>query len=169
MKRIILFILTIPLFLNVRAQSSIVACEYWMDGDMNAITEVPVSGNEASFAIDVSGLADGMHTLYYRVRDAQGRFSTPNTWLYMKDTALRGSGNDAEPSTIVACEYWMDGDMSNITEIAVDSTQVAFVIDAQILLQTALKHPPQQKRKHSPPYSCLCYQHSTLELQVVDL
>ena len=129
MKRIILFILTIPLFLSVRAQSSIVACEYWMDGDMDAITEVPVSGNEASFSIDVSGLADGMHTLYYRVRDDQGRYSTPNTWLYMKDTALRGSGNDAEPSTIVACEYWMDGDMSNITEIAVDSTQVAFAID----------------------------------------
>ena len=133
MKRIILFILTIPLFLNVRAQSSIVACEYWMDGDMDAITEVPVSGNEASFAIDVSGLADGMHTLYYRVRDDQGRYSTPNTWLYMKDTALRGSGNDAEPSTIVACEYWMDGDMSNITEIAVDSTQVAFAIDVSSL------------------------------------
>ena len=129
MKRIILFILTIPLFLCTRAQSTIVACEYWMDGDMDAITEVPVSGNEASFSIDVSSLADGMHTLYYRIRDAQGRYSTPNTWLYMKDSALRGSGNDTEPSTIVACEYWMDGDMSNITEIAVDSAQVAFAID----------------------------------------
>ena len=63
MKRIILFILTIPLFLCTRAQSTIVACEYWMDGDMDAITEVPVSGNEASFSIDVSSLADGMHTL----------------------------------------------------------------------------------------------------------
>ena len=133
MKRIILFILTIPLFLCTRAQSSIVACEYWMDGDMDAITEVPVTGNEASFAIDVSGLSNGMHTLYYRVRDDQGRYSTPNTWLYMKDSALRANGSDTEASTIVACEYWMDGDMSNIREIAVDSTQVAFAIDVTSL------------------------------------
>ena len=133
MKRIILFILTIPLFLYTKAQSSIVACEYWMDGDMDVITEVPVTGNEASFAIDVSGLSNGMHTLYYRVRDDQGRYSTPNTWLYMKDSALRANGSDTEASTIVACEYWMDGDMSNITEIAVDSTQVAFAIDVTSL------------------------------------
>ena len=132
MKRIILFILTIPLFLHSRAQTTIVACEYWMDGDMDAMTEVSITGNEANFAIDVTSLADGMHTLYYRVRDDQGRYSAPNTWLYMKSSALHGNGGDT-PSTIVACEYWMDGDMSNITEIAVDSAQVAFAIDVTSL------------------------------------
>ena len=171
MKRIILFILTIPLFLCTRAQSSIVACEYWMDGDMDAITEVPVTGNEASFAIDVSGLSNGMHTMYYRVRDDQGRYSTPNTWLYMKDSALRANGSDTEASTIVACEYWMDGDMSNITEIAVDSTQVAFAIDVTNLadgMHTLYYRVRDDQGRYSTPNTWLYMKDSTLRGSSID-
>lgn len=58
----------------VWAQAGITGGYYWLDGEAEAHEATTASG---SFTLNVSTLADGMHTIYWAVCDDQGRLSAP--------------------------------------------------------------------------------------------
>lgn len=103
-----------PLFNNLNTQSNIVKLEYFFDADpgFGNGTDVPVvSGlniSSLAFNANVSALNNGVHTLYVRSKDAQGKWSVVNETVFARVQPLIGNPNTQ--SNIVQIEYFVDTD-----------------------------------------------------------
>ena len=129
MKRRLSAILIILLLLSfsAKAQKSLSKCEYWIDNGEKA--EADFNGEEVAFAIDASSLSEGLHTLFYRVKDSEGMYSHLQTWVFNK------SGDTDTPvtleNTLTTCEYWIDEGVKSETDF--NGEEVVFAIDANKL------------------------------------
>jgi hypothetical protein len=90
------------------ANSSIVGAEYFFDNDPgigNATSVSFTAGNNVNFdkIISTSGLATGIHTLHFRVKNAAQHWS-------LNSSRLVYIINNAAVSNIVAAEYFIDND-----------------------------------------------------------
>ncbi len=110
--------LTIPkMFFKMPAQSyafqNITAAEYFIDTDPGrglgtAITVVPGADVNLAFSPNISALSNGLHRLYVRSKDANGRWSITSTQLFFKEPLAN------HPSVnITAAEYFIDTDPGN--------------------------------------------------------
>jgi len=91
--------------------SPIVAFEYWFDGNFGARTVVPVTPGEQQFTLtmaDASACAEGIHRLYFRARDEEGRWSVVQSQAFIRLVAE----NVQEMSPISYYEYWFDNDFA---------------------------------------------------------
>jgi PKD repeat protein len=82
----------------------IIRYEYWFNSDYAGKVTVPISPVEVfnlSTTINAATLKDGFHSLNFRFRDQQNRWSSTQVHYF-----LRISG-------ISAYEYWIDGDYEN--------------------------------------------------------
>lgn len=102
-------------------------CEYWIDG--NEKQEVAVNGESVTFAVDASGMSEGLHTLNYQVMDSEGLYSSLQTWMFIRD-ALRDGQTE---NTIVSVEYWFDGKTDNIHTLSASKKSVNLAVDASAL------------------------------------
>ncbi len=117
-----------PLSGNPYTAGTINKMEYFYDTDpgFGNGTDIPVtaSANLSNLLVNVnvSSLSDGLHTLYIRSRDAQGRWSISGLLYFAKIKAL--SGNPYTASTINKMEYFYDTDpgFGNGTDIPVTAS-----------------------------------------------
>jgi hypothetical protein len=104
--------------------------EYFFDNDpgLGEGTQVAISGSNISedFDIDLSGLSNGVHAVYIRVRDNNGQWS-----LYEKKM-FQVVGSMMQP--IVAMEYYYDLDpgFGNGNAIALDAFDGASELDLSV-------------------------------------
>jgi hypothetical protein len=91
------------------AVTDIVKAEYFIDNPatFGAGIDIPVNPHEAGIQktvpVNVSSLADGLHTVYVRVKDSRGRWSVTQNRSFVKQT----QHVDAET---VALEWFIDAD-----------------------------------------------------------
>ncbi len=121
--------------------SPIAAAEYFIDTDPGVGNGTPVSvpgGNTSSsgFTVDASALTVGFHTLSFRYKDADGRWSlAPGRLFYIYGT--NGGGN-TPAAPIAAAEYFIDTDpgVGNGTAVSVpggNTSASGFTVDASAL------------------------------------
>lgn len=88
----------------------IAAAEYFIDTDPGPGAGVPISiteGQDISFSFDaaLTGIPDGFHKLYVRVRDAQGNYSLRQPHIFLKYATPAPTAPQ-----IVKAEYYIDTD-----------------------------------------------------------
>ena len=99
---------------NPNSISNIVAAEYFYDTDPgfgNGMSITITPSNDITslvFNANVSALSGGMHTLYTRTQDAQGKWSITQKYYFAKFQPLSSSPHST--SNIVSAEYFFDND-----------------------------------------------------------
>lgn len=97
--------------LGSNATANIVRAEYFIDTDPGFGNAVQLSINPSTnvanqtVSISLSNVADGLHTLYVRSQDADGRWSVSNRSSFFKTSAAA-----SVLSNITAAEYFIDND-----------------------------------------------------------
>lgn len=114
----------------------IVAAEYFVDTDpgFGNATPIPITPGDsvwANFQVPTHSLSPGLHMIYVRVKDGDGKWS-----VYSKSMIYIDHPNDAQ---IVQAEYFVDNDpgIGNATPITItpgDSITAAFQIPTNTLL-----------------------------------
>lgn len=93
------------LFYKTSSPTPIVKVEYYVDN--NAVIDVPVTQStdivDLNFSVNISSLPLGVHKMYLRTKDAEGKWSVTNVHLFYK------SANSANPN-IMQSEYFFDTD-----------------------------------------------------------
>ena len=108
---------------------NITKLEYFIDGDLGAgaCTDVPftvgTSITNLQVTVPLTSVADGFHTITFRAKDANGKWSTAFTSPFYK---LSASSFAAVPN-ITKLEYFIDGDLG-----AGSGTDVAITADPSI-------------------------------------
>lgn len=106
MKRWFLLIISSGLLLTAQADDrQLSKLQYWFDDNQSAMVEQTLRGTKQTIdqAIDVSGLREGMHNLYYRIGDDVGQWSPLHVWTFFV-ASIRNLGE----KEITAAEYWID-------------------------------------------------------------
>ena len=102
MKRYIIAIVGLMLCCGLRAQTR--TCRYWFDGNLGQSVTTIFSGNVWDAEIDVSQLADGIHSLHYYMTDTT---STPvRGYLFHKISTV--------PTSELRYNYWFDNHQNNM-------------------------------------------------------
>lgn len=108
--------------------TDIAAYQYWFDqDDANAVrVNVEASTTIISPAIDASALADGAHTMYFRIIDTKDRWSST-----LKHAFVKLNTDNFASATINAYQYWFDkNDAEAITQsIPAGTTTIDPTID----------------------------------------
>jgi hypothetical protein len=100
--------------------------EYWIDKGYDHRTSETGNQGSYSFVIDAASLSEGLHTLYYRAKDSYGRYSSTNSWMFLrralKDTSI--------VNVAKKLEYWFDADNKYIYTQPMDSNNIAVSISS---------------------------------------
>lgn len=102
----------------------IIQGEYWIGN--NEKQEIAIDNDQIAFVLDASKVNEGMHTLNYRVKDNEGKYSPLQTWIFLKDA----HHDTSVVNKTASVEYWFD-DKSNVLQshIAFKDT-IEFSVDA---------------------------------------
>lgn len=122
----------------VYAQPNITRVEYYIDTDpgyglATAVATTPATDLvNISLSINPAPLAEGVHILVLRARDANGAWSHNNKWLFLKPYSNQIPGDGPLPK-LVAAEYYIDTDpgYGKAIPIAIDTT-VSSLADVQL-------------------------------------
>jgi hypothetical protein len=136
-----LFIIKAVAFPSNPGIANINAVEYFFDTDpgVGLGTSIPVTAGAnvtvSNFSIPLTGLADGIHRLYLRARNANGVWSFDNYQPLFIVKAVVFPGNPGL-TNITAAEYFFDTDpgMGSATPITVSSPGTNVVISQSISL-----------------------------------
>lgn len=99
--------------------------EYWIDDISNGVNDVTVSDGEINLSIDASSLNYGLHKLVYRLKDVRGRYSTPKTWVFLKN---KPEGN----TKVTWYKYWWDDREDMAVTEDVETEGSTFVFEKQL-------------------------------------
>ena len=99
--------------------------EYWIDDIGNGVNDVTVSNGEINLSIDASSLNYGLHKLVYRLKDLRGRYSTPKTWVFLKN---KPEGN----AKVTWYKYWWDDREDMAVTEDVEAEGNTFVFEKQL-------------------------------------
>jgi hypothetical protein len=87
-----------------QAKATLVEYEYWMDnGYASKITSANADGN-IMLMLDVSKLRDGFHSFNFRMKDSNGKWSSPMAKYFYRVP------NTAPANALGKYEYWIDND-----------------------------------------------------------
>lgn len=110
--------------MKINKETNIVQGEYWIDNSEKQ--DINVSNDQIALTLDVSNLNEGMHTLSYRIKDNEGKFSPLQTWIFFKNPLHDTSAKNKTASV----EYWFD-DKSNVLQSYIASNDtINFSVDA---------------------------------------
>ena len=105
---------------------NVVAAEYFFDTDPGfgkAIVAPVTAGQSVSFNFDgaLTSLSNGLHNIYVRTKDANGKWSITTNQVFFKEPAI----NNAIPN-VVAAEYFFDTDpgFGKATSVSVTAGQI---------------------------------------------
>ena len=86
--------------------------QYWFDSDLDNIqTHNGISG---SYALDVSRLSDGLHTLHYRVTGTDGFVYAIASDVFLKMEDSISEYAEAPAVAASKMQYWFDSDLASI-------------------------------------------------------
>ena len=85
------------------AQKSITDITYWIDGDVDNVETMKSN-------IDISSLAEGVHSITVRAKDSENLWSPPLTKYFIIP-------HTTAATTIVEREYWIDGNIAMRTAL----------------------------------------------------
>ncbi len=135
MQKIIAIIVCWCWFWQASAQPNITAAEYYIDTDpgFGLATSIPITTPlpnviDKAFSVSLTGVSEGVHFLFIRSLDANGKWSITNRFVFYKPSASAG----APAANIVKAEYFFNNDpgFGNATNIplsaGVDVQNVAF-------------------------------------------
>lgn len=110
--------------MKINKETKIVQGEYWIDNSEKQ--DIDVSNDQIALTLDVSKFSESMHTLSYRVKDNEGKYSPLQTWIFFKnplhDTSVKNK--------TASIEYWFD-DKSNVLQSYIASNDtINFSVDA---------------------------------------
>ena len=105
--------------------------EYWTDNDYSKRKSITVSDDQVAFTLDASSLHEGLHTLSYRVKDSNGKFTPLQTWAFFR-TELRDT---TLSNRIESVSYWFDNDISQLKTIQASGDTIQFTADATKLTE----------------------------------
>ena len=96
--------------------TDIAAYQYWFDkNDANAVkVEVEAGTTVISPAVNVSALADGAHTMYFRTMDTKDRWSST-----LKHSFIKLNADHFVSAAICGYQYWFDKNDAEAIEIVV--------------------------------------------------
>jgi subtilase family serine protease len=98
------------------APQNIVAAEYFIDTDpgFGSATSIPftlgVNINDAPATVNTSALSNGVHRLYIRTKNNEGRWSLCSMKDFIVDFNFAYPASPATPQNIVAAEYFINTD-----------------------------------------------------------
>ncbi|MES2777423.1 MAG: hypothetical protein V4722_24805 [Bacteroidota bacterium] len=122
MQKIIAIIVCWCWFFQASAQPNITAAEYFVDTDpgIGLATSIPITVpaptiTDKAFSISLTGVLEGVHAFFIRSRDANGKWSVTNRFVFYKPSANAG----APATNIVKAEYFFNNDpgFGNATNI----------------------------------------------------
>lgn len=99
MKKSLVLLLT-TLALSVSAQQ-LSKYEYWFDHDTNQRLKVATTDGDISLTVNTTQLATGVHSFNFRVKDSEGRWSSPLTTYFLRTQIGQA---------IWTYEWWFDSD-----------------------------------------------------------
>ena len=101
-------------------EKSIVLHQYWIDGNLEAITSVETQPDK----IDITGLKPGLHSLTVRVKDSEGLWSSQVAkYFIVKDDDV------IEDATITRYIYWFDEETDDFKTGPLESAEGTMDID----------------------------------------
>ena len=98
--------------------------EYWVDAEKAHYTTKAVSNDEVTFVMDLSDMREGMHTLFYRLKDNEGEWSYLHSWQFFVTRLMKNS-----EIKVTSVEYWIDSEKAHYATKAVSDDAVAFTMD----------------------------------------
>ncbi len=132
-----------PAYPAVPAAQNIVSAEYFVDtdpgfGNGTAISLTPGTDiNNMITSVNTTGLANGIHHLYLRVLNAEGRWSLTNDKYFEVNDDPAYPPPPATPQNIVAAEYFIDTDPGFGNGTPVPLTPATDINDLPITVNTA--------------------------------
>jgi hypothetical protein len=96
----------------------VAGCEYWFDNNLSSLRTI---NGTTEFTADASSLGEGLHTLHYRAKASDGRYSPVQSWMFYR------IGKKATGVT-TKLEYWIDN--RSHSSINVNDTTVNFMLNA---------------------------------------
>lgn len=104
--------------------------EYWIDSKDKERIAVQTDNSHIELMLDLHELADGLHTMAFRVQDDQGRWSSTTTEYFLK-VAMGGE----MATRMKSYEYWIDNHLDKkVTGTTTDGI-ISFTLDATQLRQ----------------------------------
>ena len=89
---------------NITSTYTVTGCRYWFD---NSVTVIQADYTSGKFALDVSQLEEGFHTLHYQILDSNGGVSPSCTSPFFR---LQTTDEVFKDYTIKSVRYWFDKD-----------------------------------------------------------
>lgn len=121
---------------------NIVAAEYYIDADNLGVgNQIPLTVTQGltineTFAIPTTGLADGLHVLHIRVKDANNVWSLyKRAYFYIRTPSTTTTGT---PAIISAAEFFIDNDTTVGGETPLTVTQGLTINEAFAIPTTGL-------------------------------
>jgi len=139
MRKYLIFILLSCLHLAARGQTIIEeldlsglpqptqakALRYWFDDDAASVQTV--NGLSGHYALDVSGLIEGLHALHYQVIDTEDGVAYVSSNVFLK------VGHSNGTLAVKTMRYWFDDDVSSVQ--TANGTTGTYVLDASQLIE----------------------------------
>jgi len=101
------------------------ALRYWFDDDAASVQTA--GGLSGQYALDVSGLIEGLHTLHYQVLD------TDDAVAYVSSSMFLKVGHGSEALTVKSMRYWFDDDAASVQ--TANGTTGSYLLDASQLIE----------------------------------
>lgn len=102
----------------------IIQGEYWIDN--NEKQEIAIDNDQIAFVLDASKVNEGMHTLNYRVKDNEGKYSPLQTWIFFKDV----HHDTSVVNKTASVEYWFDDKFNVLQSHIAFKDTIEFSVDA---------------------------------------
>lgn len=112
----------------IQGDNSLVKAEYWIDNNIENLTELPVIASKTLQIIediDVTALGQGLHTISLRFKDAQNRSSSALTSFFIKLPDQLAS----EVNQLTEMEYWYDNNIASSVKTPLEAGSVIEFID----------------------------------------
>ncbi len=101
------------------------ALRYWFDDDASSVQTL--EGLTGQYALDVSSLIEGLHTLHYHVIDTEDHAAYVRSGLFLK------VGQHSESLSVKSMRYWFDDDASSVQ--TADGTTGTYLLDVSPLIE----------------------------------
>ncbi|MFT3822542.1 MAG: CARDB domain-containing protein [Chitinophagaceae bacterium] len=154
MKKIILFLLVQAFIASTYAQDpdyptppaaaqNIIRAEYFIDtdpgqGNGTSITLTPgIDLSNVPVTINVNGLTNGVHRLYIRALNGEGKWSLTNVKDFLYDSDFPYGPTIAAAQNIVAAEYFIDTDPGTGAGTAISITPGLDLSNVSVVVNTA--------------------------------
>lgn len=112
-------------------KNSITGYQYWIDDTNSLVTSETQSDSIITFDTDITKLHDGIHVLYMRIKDANGLWSSTESYYFVKS----GSSN----KLITGYRYWFNDFVDDYTLVELPEPESPYTLDLDVRTRHLIK------------------------------